>query len=139
MAKNIAVLGDAESIKGFSAVGLDIYPFDEETDVTALLRRIADSDRYAVIYVTEAVYFATEKARARYAERLTPAIIPIPGVSGNKGTGVRRLSSFVEKAVGSDRRGYARREYVRRCARQLAAFDWRDYRDARRPRVHSGI
>lgn len=102
MAKNIAVLGDAESIKGFSAVGLDIYPFDEETDVTALLRRMADSDRYAVIYVTEAVYFATEKARARYAERLTPAIIPIPGVSGNKGTGVRRLSSFVEKAVGSD-------------------------------------
>ncbi len=48
------------------------------------------------------MYFATEKARARYAERLTPAIIPIPGVSGNKGTGVRRLSSFVEKAVGSD-------------------------------------
>lgn len=102
MAKNIAVIGDSESIKGFSAVGLDIYPCDEASEANALLRRIADSDRYAVIYMTETVYYAAEKARTRYEERLTPAVIPIPGVSGNRGTGVRRLSSFVEKAVGSD-------------------------------------
>ena len=102
MARNIAVIGDGESIKGFSAVGLDIYPCEGDTDAAALLRRVADSDRYAVIYLTETVYHAAEKARARYAERLTPAIIPIPGVTGNRGTGVQRLSSFVEKAVGSD-------------------------------------
>lgn len=102
MAKNIAVLGDAESIKGFSAVGLDIFPCDDAAEAGALLRRVADSDRYAVIYLTESVYLASDKVRARYEERLTPAIIPIPGVVGNKGTGVKRLSSFVEKAVGSD-------------------------------------
>ena len=102
MAKNIAVLGDAESMKGFSAVGLDIFPCDDAAEAGALLRRVADSDRYAVIYLTESVYLASDKVRARYEERLTPAIIPIPGVVGNKGTGVKRLSSFVEKAVGSD-------------------------------------
>ena len=102
MAKNIAVLGDAESIKGFSAVGLDIFPCDDTAEAGALLRRVADSDRYAVIYLTESVFISSEKVRARYEERLTPAIIPIPGVVGNKGTGVKRLSSFVEKAVGSD-------------------------------------
>ena len=99
MAKNIAVLGDAESIK---AVGLDIFPCDDAAEAGALLRRVADSERYAVIYLTESVYLASDKVRARYEERLTPAIIPIPGVVGNKGTGVKRLSSFVEKAVGSD-------------------------------------
>ena len=88
MAKNIAVLGDAESIKGFSAVGLDIFPCDDAAEAGALLRRVADSDRYAVIYLTESVYLASDKVRARYEERLTPAIIPIPGVVGNKGTGV---------------------------------------------------
>ena len=102
MARNIAVIGDGESIKGFSAVGLDIYPCDGTEDAGALLRRIADSDRYAVIYLTETVYHVTEKARARYEDKLIPAIIPIPGVTGNQGTGVSRLSSFVEKAVGSD-------------------------------------
>ena len=102
MAKNIAVIGDGESIKGFSAVGLDIYPCDDAAEAGTLLRRVADSDRYAVIYVTETVYYAADKARARYEERLIPAIIPIPGVTGNRGTGFKRLSAFVEKAVGSD-------------------------------------
>lgn len=102
MAKHIAVVGDSESIKGFAAVGLDIYPCDDLPDVTKLIKNLADSDRYAVIYLTEEIYNSAEKERARCAERLTPALIPIPGVKGNMQTGRQRLSSFVEKAVGSD-------------------------------------
>ena len=37
-----------------------------------------------------------EKERKRYEERLIPAVIPIPGVKGNTGIGIKRLSSFVE-------------------------------------------
>lgn len=102
MAKNIAVIGDNESIKGFSAVGLDIYPCDTFEEASRLLRRLGDSDNYAVIFLTEEVFDLTEKERSRYEERLTPAIIPIPGVKCNSGAGIKRLSSFVEKAVGSD-------------------------------------
>lgn len=102
MAKNIAVIGDSESIKGFSAVGLDIFPTDDLDDAPKLVRNLADSDRYAVIYLTEEIYNSAEKERARCAEKLTPALIPIPSVKGNMQTGRQRLSSFVEKAVGSD-------------------------------------
>lgn len=102
MAKNIAVLGDSESIKGFAAVGLDIYPCDETESAAQLLRKLADGDRYAIIYLTEEIYLSAEKERARYEDKLVPAIIPIPGVRGNLSTGRQRLSGFVEKAVGSD-------------------------------------
>lgn len=102
MAKGIAVIGDGESIKGFSAIGLDIFPCDDFEQAGHLLRRLADSDNYAIIYLTEELYNAAEKDRSRYEERLTPAIIPIPGVKGNCDTGRKRLSGFVEKAVGSD-------------------------------------
>ena len=102
MAKNVAIIGDPESIKGFSAIGIDIYPCTESDEAARLLRNVADNDRYAIIYVTEEVYACSEKERARYSERITPAVIPLPGVSGNRGTGRARLSSFVEKAVGSD-------------------------------------
>ena len=102
MAKNIAVIGDSESIKGFAAIGLDIFPSDETEDIPKLVRKLIDSERYAVIYLTEEVYEMAEKERARCAEKLTPALIPIPGVKGNMQTGRQRLSSFVEKAVGSD-------------------------------------
>lgn len=102
MAKNIAVIGDSESIKGFCAIGLDIYPCDDIQDASRLLRRIADSDNYAIIFLTEEIFNSVEKERSRYEEKLTPAIVPIPGVKGNSGTGIKRLSSFVEQAVGSD-------------------------------------
>ena len=102
MAKQIAVIGDAETVKGFSAIGLDIYPCDNSEHAAQLLRNIADSDEYAVIYLTEEIYNSVAKERSRYEDKFTPAIIPIPGVKGNSGTGKKRLSSFVEKAVGSD-------------------------------------
>lgn len=102
MAKNIAVIGDSESIKGFGAIGLDIFPCDNTDEVAPLFRRIADGDNYAVIYMTEELFVLTEKERRRYEDKLTPAIIPLPGVKGNTGIGTKRLSSFVEQAVGSD-------------------------------------
>ncbi len=102
MAKNIAVLGDGESIKGFSAIGLDIFPVDSLDQAPRILRNLADSEDYSIIYVTEECYGVCEKERLRYEERITPAIIPVPGVKGNQNTGIKRLSSFVEKAVGSD-------------------------------------
>jgi V/A-type H+-transporting ATPase subunit F len=102
MAKNIAVIGDSESIKGFGAIGLDIYPCEADDQAPHLFRKIADSEVYAVIFITEELFALTEKERKRYEERQTPAIIPIPGVKGNTGIGSQRLSSFVEQAVGSD-------------------------------------
>lgn len=102
MAKYIAVIGDNNSIKGFGAVGFDTYPCDNPEDAPSLLRRIADSDNYAVIYMTEELFDVSEKERRRYEEKITPAIIPIPGSRGNSGIGSKRLSSFVEQAVGSD-------------------------------------
>ncbi len=59
MAKNLAVIGDSESIKGFSAIGLDIFPCDAADNAAHLFRRIADSDNYAVIYLTVSSYEIT--------------------------------------------------------------------------------
>ena len=39
---------------------------------------------------------------AEYQEQTTPAIIQIPGVSGNTGAGVEGVKKTVEQAVGSD-------------------------------------
>lgn len=51
MAKNIAVIGDSESIKGFAAIGMDIYPCDDNENAPHLFRKIADGDNYAVIFI----------------------------------------------------------------------------------------
>ena len=102
MDSRIAIIGDGESIKGFAAVGIDIFECDDAEDARPLLRRVADGGEYGVIFLTERLFSLLEKERGRYAERMTPAIIPLPGVAGNTGIGTARLRAFVEKAVGSD-------------------------------------
>ncbi|MFA9381230.1 MAG: V-type ATP synthase subunit F [Acetanaerobacterium sp.] len=97
----IGVLGDRDSIYGFSALGLDTYVVDDPTEAVRTFRQLSEGD-YAVIYVTEALAGTLENELARCAKNVLPAVILIPGVSGNTGVGLRRVRKFVEQAVGSD-------------------------------------
>ncbi len=97
----IAVLGDTESIKGFACVGLDIFPCDDPGNAASLFRKLTGGE-YGIIYMTEALASQLKEEIARFDTALLPAIIPIPGVTGNTGIGIARLSTSVEKAVGSD-------------------------------------
>lgn len=97
----IAVLGDRDSIYGFASVGLDIYPTDDEAHAGRQLRQLVENG-YAIVYVTEALYPHLEKELEMYREQALPAILPIPGVSGNTGMGIQAVRKSVEQAVGSD-------------------------------------
>lgn len=65
------------------------------------LRRLADNE-YAIIYITESLAAEISEEIDRYRERVTPAIILIPGVLGNTGEGVSGVKKSVEQAIGSD-------------------------------------
>lgn len=97
----IAVLGPYDSIYGFAALGLDIFPVSNPEEGRHHLRRLA-ADGYAVIYVTEGLAAGMPQEIEKYKEQLLPAIILIPGIAGNTGAGVRSVKASVEQAVGSD-------------------------------------
>lgn len=98
---SIAVLGDRDSIYGFASLGLDVYPVENRDEALERLRSL-DGGNYAVVYVTEWLAEELEAELSRYAEHKSLAVIPIPGVRGNTGIGIRRVKEAVEKAVGSD-------------------------------------
>ena len=97
----IAVMGDYDSIYGFAALGLTTFPVTPGEEAVNTLHQISDSG-YGIIYITEELAATLKKEIARYADRLTPAIILIPGVKGNTGEGVQGVKNSVEQAVGSD-------------------------------------
>lgn len=97
----IAVMGEPDSIYGFATLGLDTFPFDNPEEAGRQLRQMAESD-YAVIYITEGLAESLRTEIDRYREQLLPAIILLPGVSGNTGEGIRMVKKSVEQAVGSD-------------------------------------
>ncbi len=97
----IAVIGDYDSIYGFAALGLSIFPVETEEEAVRTLKNLAGND-FGIIYVTEEVAAAAEKQIEKYRAVMTPAIIQIPGVKGNTGDGIRAVRRSVEQAVGSD-------------------------------------
>jgi V/A-type H+-transporting ATPase subunit F len=97
----IGVIGDKQSVKGFKAVGLDVFDCPNSDEAKKTLRKIAKED-YAIIYVTENICKNIMDVINEYNSMRLPAIIPIPGTDGSFGIGTSRIKKAVEKAVGAD-------------------------------------
>ena len=97
----IGVLGDRDSVLGFKALGLDVFPEATVEGARKTLHRLA-KENYAVIYLTEQLAVDMQEEIARYKDDLTPAIILIPGKEGPLGIGMSNVKKSVERAVGAD-------------------------------------
>ena len=100
----IAVVGSADSVIGFKALGLDTYAVENAEETRKTLHEISKpgEDEYAIIYVEETMAQDILPEIRKYDERPSPAIILIPGREGPIGLGQRALTEAVEKAVGSN-------------------------------------
>ncbi len=97
-------MGDWDSIYGFSALGLDTFRIEAEDSgdkAEELLKRLSQSG-YEIIYITESLAKRIPEEIDRYRLLPSPAVILIPGISGNTGEGLNAVKKSVEQAVGSD-------------------------------------
>lgn len=97
----IAAMGDRDSIYGFASLGFHIFPEDRMDDPAGTLHNLAQQD-FAIVYITESLAVRLKDEIDQYKERPLPVIVPIPGISGSTGMGLKAISRAVEKAVGSD-------------------------------------
>lgn len=97
----IGVIGGKDSVLGFKAVGLDVFPCSQSEEAKKILHQLAKDD-YAIIYITEILAADMAKDIDKYKDARLPAIIPIPGKEGATGAGMRSVSKAVERAVGAD-------------------------------------
>ena len=100
----IAVIGSADSVIGFRALGLDTYAVESCEEAKRTLHEITRprEAEYAIIYLVEDLHEPLRAEIAKYKDFATPAIILIPGKSGSLGLAEAALQSAVERAVGAD-------------------------------------
>ena len=100
----IAVIGGRETVMGFKALGLDVFPVETDAQAKDALRSLTRSteDAYAIIYLEETLAVNLENEINKYKDKPTPAIILIPGREGSLGLAQAALRASVERAVGSD-------------------------------------
>lgn len=97
----VAVVGDKDSILGFKALGIDVFPVIEKDEA----RRVVDTlarDKYGIIFITEQTASLIPDTIERYNNQMLPAVILIPSNQGTLNIGMDMINKNVEKAVGTN-------------------------------------
>lgn len=97
----IGVIGEKGSIPGFGAIGVDVRPIVHTREAVRELQRMKESG-YAVIFITEHLAEELREVTELYNKDVLPAIIPIPGIRGKTGMGMKGIKAAVERAAGVD-------------------------------------
>ena len=98
----IAVVGQRDSIYGFAALGLEIFPASSSEEAKATVKHLL-RDNVAIIFLTETFASEIYEELSALTRESMVAIIPIPDLSeGTLGVGMENLRKAVIKAVGTD-------------------------------------
>ncbi|MDD3839533.1 MAG: V-type ATP synthase subunit F [Clostridia bacterium] len=99
--RKIGVIGDKDSILGFKALGLSIFPVIKPEEAADILDDLAQQS-YAVVFITEQIAQNIQDTIDKYKNSVFPAVILIPNNRGTLGLGIQGIKESVEKAVGAD-------------------------------------
>lgn len=101
MRRQIAAIGDADSVMGFAALGIHAVPIRDIEEAERIVFELA-REGVAVIFVQEQLAVRIPQILERYATSPYPAIIPVPSGRDSEGLGLKQLKANVEKALGAD-------------------------------------
>ena len=108
----LAVVGMESSILLYRVIGAETFAVADNIEARDMVEKLAaehagdeaQSPVYATIFVEEEFYKnLPADLLTKFAKKPLPAVIPTPSPSaGGKSFAVKRLSSIVERAIGSD-------------------------------------
>ena len=97
----VGIIGDKDTVMGLLALGIDIFPAYDADEIKKTINRLAERE-YAIIYITEEASLQAKETIAKYKDMELPAIIVIPGISGNMGLGMNEVRESAKRAIGAD-------------------------------------
>jgi len=102
MEGKVAVLGDADFVMPFSALGLDTFPVEQQREaIVATAREIVEAD-YALVVVAENVAPEADEVFADTESKPTPCIVVVPFTTESEGFATAALGQVLKLATGID-------------------------------------
>ena len=98
----IAVMGGADTVLGFKALGLETYPVSGADEARRVLHQLTKCQDYAIIYIEETLTQTLSDEIDQFKNSVSPAIIAIPGREGSSGQSLAALHEAVKRAIGAD-------------------------------------
>lgn len=97
----IAMIGDRDSILGFKALGVTIFPTNTKEESIEALREVFKQE-YKVAFITEQMSPSPGEMVSIIGDRTFPVITMIPSNRGTTGLARTSLQALVRRAAGAD-------------------------------------
>jgi vacuolar-type H+-ATPase subunit F/Vma7 len=98
----VAVLGDADFVMPFAALGLDTFAVEADAGDVAEKAGQVIQGGYALVVVAENVAPAAEEAFSAVAREATPCVVVVPFTTESEGFATRSLGEALKIATGID-------------------------------------
>jgi V/A-type H+-transporting ATPase subunit F len=98
---DIAMIGDRDSILGFKALGVNIFPVTNKAESVDALGEVIKQG-YKVAFITEQMAPSPEIIADIIGDRTFPVVTMVPSNRGSTGLAMKRLQTLVRKAAGAD-------------------------------------
>ena len=102
MEGKVAVLGDADFVMPFSALGLDTFAVGEGAEEVAEKAKTIIAEKYALVVVAENVAKAANEVFATRQKMAIPCVVVVPFTTEPEGFATRALSDVLRMATGID-------------------------------------
>jgi len=98
---SIAMIGDRDSILGFKALGVAIFPVITRDESAEALQEVIKQE-YRVAFITEQIAPSPEEIKSMIGDRVFPIVTMVPSNRGSTGLAMQKLRALVRKAAGAD-------------------------------------
>ena len=97
----IAFLGDADSVLGFRALGVETIVPDDADDARKQFEKLV-KQRTSVIMITEEMMDYLQEQMEEVVHMAIPAVVVLPGITGTMKRGEDTIRELIIRAVGVD-------------------------------------
>ncbi|PIE51774.1 V-type ATP synthase subunit F [Candidatus Fermentibacteria bacterium] len=97
----MAFIGDADSVLGFRALGVETYTPASGDEAVEIFRSLV-KEKASVVMITEDMLDHLQIEVDQVVSLPVPAIVVLPGVSGSKHMGEDTIRNLIIRAVGVD-------------------------------------
>jgi V/A-type H+-transporting ATPase subunit F len=102
MEGKVAVLGDADFVMPFSALGVDTFPVEQQRpQIVEAAAKIVEA-RYALVVVAEDVAKAADEVFAETESEPIPCVVVVPFTTEAEGFATEALGQVLKLATGID-------------------------------------
>jgi V/A-type H+/Na+-transporting ATPase subunit F len=102
MEGKVAILGDADFVMPFSALGVDTYAVGRSRELVAEAAERIIAAEYALLVVAEDIAAVAQEVLSKTETKPTPCVVVVPFTMESEGFATEALSRVLKVATGID-------------------------------------